>query len=156
MGKRERKRRVRGEEAEALVRAQLEPLAPGETPGAVKVAAVVAALMAAANLVSFLAGLDLGDQQPGLGGVVFLSALLLIAAVFMWRAAYWAILGFQALLALVCVGTALALVAAIGYGNLLAIAACVVVLGASGALFWFLVRAMARIQMPTRPTRESR
>jgi amino acid permease len=61
---------------------------------------------------------------------------------------YWAVLGFQALLALVVLVFTLFLLRA---SNLLAVALCVAVIGLGGWLFFKLIRAMARIQMPRRP-----
>jgi hypothetical protein len=65
----------------------------------------------------------------------------------MWRRAYWAVLGFQALLALSVITASLALLVA---SNVEAVVRSVVIIGAAGTLFWFLIRAMARLQMPTR------
>ena len=68
-------------------------------------------------------------------------------AVGLWRARYWAVLGFQTLLALLIVIWSLLLVKAeTALGALLATADR----GAAGTLFWFLVKALARIQMPDR------
>ena len=152
MGRRSRQR-VRGEAANELIRAELEPLAPGEVPGAIKVAAAVAALLAVGNLVSFAAGLEVRGEDPKPAGVIGFSALMLIAAVFMLRRSYWAVLGFQALLALTCIVAFLSLMVA---SNLYAAVLCVAILGGAGTLFWFLVRGMARIQMPERPDKVTR
>jgi hypothetical protein len=144
MGRRSRRR------TNEEVQAELEPLDPGEIPGAVKVAAAIAALIALGNLVGFAAGLEVRGEDPKPVGVMGFSALMLIAAVFMLRRSYWAVLGFQALLALVCIVAALSLMVA---SNLYAAVLCLVLLAGGGTLFWFLVRAMARIQMPERPDR---
>ena len=66
----------------------------------------------------------------------------------MWRLKYWAVLGMQTLLAITIVICSLALVTAT---SIVAALILVVMLGAAGTLFWFLVKAMARIQMPDRP-----
>jgi hypothetical protein len=78
-----------------------------------------------------------------------LGTVVLAVLVFgMWRARYWAVLGFQALLAITMVLGCLALLTAVnGAAVLLAVA----IIALSGTLFWFLVKALARIQMPTRP-----
>ena len=55
---------ARSRERTEAVRASLEPLAPGERPRAVTVAAVVAALIAVANLALFLAGWEVRGQEP--------------------------------------------------------------------------------------------
>jgi hypothetical protein len=146
MGRRSRRR------SNEEVQAELEPLAPGEVPRAVQVAAVVAALIALANPVLFAIGYEIRGEEPKLGGVVVLSVLMAIAAAFMWRAQYWAVLGFQALLALTCITAFLSLMVA---SNVEAGVRSTIVLLAAGTLFWFLVRAMARIQMPERPNRLS-
>jgi hypothetical protein len=132
--------RKRDEEA----RASLEPLAPGERPGAVTVAAVVAALLGLGNVVLIAVGSH--ERQSVVGGLAF-AAILFVAAVFMWRRAYWAVLGFQALLGLSVVTASLALLVA---SNLEAVLRSLVIIVAAGTLFWFLIRAMARLQMPTR------
>jgi hypothetical protein len=68
-------------------------------------------------------------------------------AIGMWRARYWAVLGFQTLLAFAIVIWSLLLIQAENvWGALLAIA----IIAAAGTMFWFLVKAMARIQMPER------
>ncbi len=74
--------------------------------------------------------------------------LLLLMAWGMWRARYWAVLGMEALLALTVILATLALT---GAGDVYAVLLIVVIVGASSTLFWFLVKAMARIQMPERP-----
>jgi len=61
----------------------------------------------------------------------------------MYRRRYWAVLGFEALLAFQILVTALALVVA---STLLAAGVCVLVIGIAGWLFWKLVRVMGRIQ----------
>lgn len=143
----ERPRRS-AEQKREEVRAGLEPLAEGERPAAVTVAAIVAALLAAANLGLQLSGFEAkGGRATPVGGVLF-AVLMLAAAVGMWRSKYWAVLGFQAILGLTLVICLLSLIrAATWQGFVIPIA--IIVLG--GWLFWKLIRAMARIQMPKRP-----
>ena len=76
------------------------------------------------------------------------SVLLLVTAWGMWRARYWAVLAFQVLLALTLISVALPVVTSANALQALVFVAVVLVPG--GALFWFLVKAMARIQMPER------
>ncbi len=61
---------------------------------------------------------------------------------------YWAVLGFQCMLGIQIVILALAFTRVqkwwVGFGLLVAI-------GLLGWLFWKLIRAMARLQMPERP-----
>jgi hypothetical protein len=72
---------------------------------------------------------------------------MLLAAVGMWQRRYWAVLGFEALLAITITLAALALLVA---SNLAAVALCLAILGAGGWLFWKLIRVMGRIQTPRR------
>jgi hypothetical protein len=146
LGQRSRKRRVPAAERAEATRAQLQPLAPGERPLAVTIAALVAGLIAVANLILIAVGADVGGRQSATGGIVF-AAIMAVAAVYMWRCRYWAVLGFQALLGLSVITASLALLVA---SNVEAVVRSVVVIVAAGTLFWFLIRAMARLQMPTR------
>ena len=140
-------------ERDAEIRAGLVPLAPGERPRALVVATVIALLIAVANLGFLAAGWDVRGEDPSPAGVVVFSGLLVVAAVFMWRKAYWAVLGFQCLLALTFIVASLSLLVA---SNVRAAVLCLVIIAGAGALFWSLVRALARIQMPERPSRVSR
>lgn len=116
----------------------------------VTVAAILAAVLAAANLVLFAAGTEVNGKETGIAGVLIFVAIMLGAAWGMWRGRYWAVLGFQALLAITLIVVALALVVA---SNARAVILCLAILVPGGWLFWKLVRAMARIQMPERPSR---
>jgi len=149
MGRRSRKARgyARSRERNEAIRAQLEPLGPGERPLAVTIAAVLAAAMAAANLALFLAGWDVRGQDPNVGGALAVCGVLGLAAVGMWRTKYWAVIGFEVLLGVLLVFAALSLMLA---SNLQGALLSVAVILATGPLFWFLIRAMARIQMPDR------
>src|SRR5215212_8681173 len=133
-------------------RAALRPLRPGERPTAVTVGAIVAAGLALANLIAALAGYNPGQDSlsPGskLVGTLAATALLAVVAYGMWRARYWAVLGMQTLLGLTIVVSALALLTAV---NVWALVLVLLILLSSGTLFWFLIKAMARIQMPERP-----
>jgi hypothetical protein len=147
-------RASRSEARNEAARAALKPLAPGERPTAVTVGAIVAALFAVANVVAVIFGWDQGvdedDRARALAYTILATGVLLAVAWGMWKSKYWAVLGMQTLLALTLIASALGLVTA---GNLGATVILVVILAAAGTLFWFLVKAMARIQMPERPTR---
>jgi hypothetical protein len=138
---------ARAEERNAAVRAQLEPLAPDERPAALVIAAVLAALLAIANLVAWAAGLDVEGKRPGAFGVLLFAAVMLLAALGMWQRRYWAVLGFEALLAITLCIAALSLLVA---SNLAAVVLCVAILGPAGWLFWKLIRVMGRLQAPQR------
>jgi hypothetical protein len=130
------------------VRAQLEPLAPGERPRAVTVGAAVTLIVGAANLISYIAGQKIGGQRPAAAGIVIFTGLMLAMAIGLWKARYWAVLGLEALLGLLIVILSLFLLRAENVKSALIALAIIV---PAGALFWFNVRAMARIQMPQRP-----
>jgi hypothetical protein len=144
----------RGEAKNETARAALKPLAPGERPTAVTVGAIVAALLGLANLIAVVAGWDGGagddDRARALAGSILVAGVLFVVAWGMWHARYWAVLGMQTLLGLTLIAAALGLVTA---GNAGAMVLLVLILVAAGTLFWFMVKAMARIQMPERPTR---
>jgi hypothetical protein len=133
-------------------RAALEPLRPGERPTAVTVGAIAAALLALSNLLALVFGYNAAEDtlSPGseLTGSIIATGLLALVAYGMWRARYWAVLGMQTLLGLTMVVSALALLTAV---NVWALLLVLILLLGSGTLFWFLVKAMARIQMPERP-----
>jgi hypothetical protein len=144
-----REPKVRGEARNEQIRAELEPLHEGEHPRAVTIAAAVAVLIGIGNLVLLAAGYDVrGREQPSTGGAILFAVVMFVAAGAMWQARYWAVLGFECLLAVICLYAGLSLLLA---DNVAAVVLCLALLGGSGTLFWFLIRAMARIQMPERP-----
>ena len=73
---------------------------------------------------------------------------MFLAAAGMWKAQYWAVLGFEFFLGLTLVFAAVSLMFA---GNALGAVYSLAILAGAGVLFWKLVRAMARLQMPKRP-----
>jgi hypothetical protein len=82
--------------------------------------------------------------------VILFSAMMVICSVGMWRMRYWAVLGFQAILAIVILIFSLYLIRA---SNLLGLAFALVIVIGGGWLFYKLVRALSRIQMPKYPGR---
>jgi len=149
----------RSEARNAAAREALEPLAPGQRPTVVTVGAVISALIAASTVIGYLAGVEVtrfgsdgieqGRGQAPLVSVLAIVALMGTMAWGMWRARYWAVLGFQALLVLVLVAASLGLVQATEWAQ--AVGTVLLIAGA-GALFFFMIKAMARIQMPQRET----
>jgi cation transport ATPase len=142
--------RSRAKDDEA--RAALRPLRPGERPTAVTVGAIVATVLAIANLVALAFGYNAGEDtlSPGskVTGSVLTTLIVGIVAYGMWRAKYWGVLGMQTLLALTLLISSLALL----FANSIwaALLLLLIVVGAA-TLFWFLIKAMARIQMPKGP-----
>ncbi len=141
----ERYARSRARDDEA--RAALEPLADGERPGAVTVAAIVAIVMAVANVAAAVAGEALGSQATSF--TVLSTMILLACAAGMWFGArYWAVLGFMMVLVFQILSLSFALIRVRHWWGALII---LVVLGLLGWIFFRLIRALARIQMPQRP-----
>ena len=90
---------AKAEERNQEAREALEPLAEGERPLVVTIGAVVAALIALSIVVGYLAGVEVDGEKPPLGPGRSRPALLMgIMAWGMWRARYWAVLGFQLIL----------------------------------------------------------
>ncbi len=140
-------RAAKTEAKHAAVRATLEPLAPGERPTPVTIGAIVATVLAAVQIPLYL--LWSGDERPALPGFLIFIGLMVAMAWGMWKAKYWAVLGFQALLGLAVLILALLLTIA---SNWIAALVCLVIIVPAAALFWFMVKAMARIQMPDPPS----
>ncbi len=141
----------RYEERNAEARAKLEPLEPGERPRAVTAGAIVSAVLAVIFTVSAVlavAGVDAGGRDIKPLPIVTFAVVFWVMAVGMWRARYWAVLGFQTLLLLMMLASAFGLV--VVNSVLQAVGTTLLLLG-SGALFYFMIRAMARIQMPSSP-----
>jgi hypothetical protein len=139
----------RGEARNEAIRATLTPLAPGERPWPLLVAIVLAVLVAVGDIVQLAIGgsLKFGSSHTSIPGTVLFSVLMLVCAAGMWRQRYWAVLGFQALLALVVIAFALVLVDA---NDILRGVIAVAVIAAGGYLFFKLVRVLSRLQMPSR------
>ena len=137
----------RSEQRNAEVRAQLEPLGERERPTAVTVAALVSVALVVANVTLAIAGYKVEGKRPSLIGVGVFTLLLAAMAFGLWRARYWAVLGFQALLGITMLLFAVRLPLA---SNLTTVLISLAVLAPATTLFWFLVKAMARIQMPQR------
>ena len=142
----------RSEERNAAVRATLTPLEPGERPWSLKIAALVAVLVGGGDLIAVLINgkFSVGNAHAGPSGVILFSVLMLVCAVGMWQLRYWAVLGFQAILAFVILFFSLLLLRA---NNALAVVAAVIVVGGGGYLFYKLVRVLSRLNMPKPPSR---
>ena len=141
-------RYARARARDEAARAALKPLEPGERPTAVTVAAVVAAVVGLVNFGAYLAGLEVRGERPSLVGILLFTGLMLAAAWGAWNVRYWAVLGIQALLGLTILIFSLL---AVKFENAFELLLAVAIIAAAGTLFWFLVKSMARIQMPERP-----
>jgi hypothetical protein len=129
-------------------REALVPLAEGERPPVVTVAAILAALVAISIVVTFAAGVKVNGSTPHVTTVAAPTLIMGVLAWGMWRARYWAVVCFQLVLAfLIFTAVYGLLVIATSAGEF---AVTVGLLVVSGVLFWLMVKAMARIQMPER------
>jgi hypothetical protein len=141
----------RYEERNAEARAKLEPLEEGERPTAVTVGAIVSAVLAIIFTVSAglaIAGVEAGGREIKPLPIIVFGGVLWAMTVGMWRARYWAVLGFQTVLLLVMLASAFGLVVV---GSILQAVGTTLLLAGSATLFYFMIRAMARIQMPSPP-----
>jgi cation transport ATPase len=137
--------RLSSEERNQRLRERLKPLERSERPTALVIAAATAALFAVANVVFWAAGVEVQGEEPALAGVLLFAAIMLVAAWGIWNHRYWAVLGFQSLLAITLVVAALSLMVA---SNVAAVILCLVVIALGGWLFWSLVRILGRMKVP--------
>jgi hypothetical protein len=143
---------ARAEQRNQEAREALEPLGEGERPTVVTIGAVVAALIALSIVAGYLAGVEVNGEKPKLPQVLAPAMIMGIMAWGMWHARYWAVLGFQLILVFLIFSAFFGLV--VGASSVGQIAATLALLVVTGAFFYFMVKAMARIQMPTREPRE--
>jgi len=139
---------ARAEERNQEIRESLPPLAEGERPLVVTIGAVIAALVAASIVGGYVAGVKVEGDKPHFVQVLAPALLMGIMAWGMWRARYWAVLGFQLLLVFLIFSAVFGL--AVQVSTLAQFAATFGLLVVAGSLFYFMVKAMARIQMPSR------
>jgi hypothetical protein len=135
--------RVPAAERDRVAREALRPLAADERPRAL-VAAIAVCIVVAVGVIAGAATVhDLRSHGGSLAGGVAIALVLVALAHGMYRRRYWAVLGFEALLAFQIIVTSLALVVA---STIAAALVCVAGIGLGGWLFWKLVRVMGRIQ----------
>ncbi|HEX5762549.1 MAG TPA: hypothetical protein VFY04_05455 [Solirubrobacterales bacterium] len=139
---------ARAEQRNQEAREALDPLAEGERPTVVTIGAVISAAIAVSIVVGYLVGTEVDGEKPPLPQVLAPTLLMGVMAWGMWHARYWAVLGFQMLLVLVLFSTFFGLV--LFSADAPQILATLALLAGAGTLFFFMVKAMARIQMPTR------
>jgi hypothetical protein len=142
---------AKAEQRNQEAREALEPLAEGERPTVVTLGAIVAGLIALSVVIGYAAGVEVNGEQPRLPQVIAPTVIMGMMAWGMWHARYWAVLGFQLILVVVLFSAFFGLaVSASSVGQILG---TLLLLLVAGAFFFFMVKAMARIQMPTRDPR---
>jgi hypothetical protein len=114
-----------------------------ERPVALLVACAVALVCAIAVLVGAATVHDLSRHGGSIPAGIFIACVFFALAWGMHQRRYWAVLGFEALLAFQIIVTSLALIVA---DTLFAAGLCALSIGLAGWLFWKLVRVMGRIQ----------
>ena len=143
---------ARAEERNQAARESLVPLAAGERPTVVTIGAVLAGLLALSILVGYLTGVHVNGEKPKLPQVLAPAILMGVMSWGMWRARYWAVLGFQLILIFLIFSAVYGL--ALQAATVGQFAATTALLLVAGTFFFFMVKAMARIQMPERMPRE--
>lgn len=152
-------RAARTEAKNQAARDALEPLAPDERPTVVTVAAVIAAALALGTVLAYALGVEVGQidefgaetgqAKPNVIQTIAFTAILGAMAYGLWRSRYWAVLGFQTILVLWIVLLTFALIQVSDVPRGLAV---IGLLAGASFLFYRMIKAMARIQMPERRT----
>jgi hypothetical protein len=143
---------ARAEERNRAAREALEPLAEGERPAVVTVGAVVAGLIALSIVAGYAAGIEVDGERPRFAQAAAPALIMGMMAWGMWRARYWAVLGFQLILVFLIFSAVFGL--AVQASTVAQFAVTLGLLAVAGTFFFFMVKAMARIQMPERTPRD--
>lgn len=143
---------AKADERNREVRESLRPLEEGQRPLVVSLGAAFAALIAlifwVSGIVALFTSTTVNGKEPSPLPLALFALIMTAMSWGMWKTRYWAVLGFQMLLVLFL----LAAVAGIVNANTwLQFVGTTLLIAVSGTLFYFMVRAMARIQMPDRP-----
>ena len=142
---------ARAEQRNQQVREALTPLKPGERPGAVTVGAIFAAVVAlvfwASLAVSLFTSAEIQGSKPDPVQLIVFALVMSAMAYGMWKARYWAVLGFQMLLVLFLLAAVAGLLTA---QTVLQAVATTLLIAVVGLLFYRMIKAMARLQMPSR------
>jgi hypothetical protein len=142
---------AKAEQRNQEAREALEPLAEGERPAVVTLGAIVAALIVLSIAIGYATGVEVNGEQPKPAQVVAPAVIMGMMAWGMWHARYWAVLGFQLVLVIVLFSAFFGLV--VGASSVGQILGTLALLAVAGTFFYFMVKAMARIQMPHREPR---
>ncbi len=142
---------ARYEARNRAAREVLEPLSEDERPAVVTAGAVISGLIGASIVIAYLTGATVNGERPEILQVMPPALLMGVMSFGMWRVRYWAVLGFQAVLALLILAAALGLAAA---GSAAQLGGNLALIAIAGTLFYFMIKALARIQMPERAPRQ--
>jgi hypothetical protein len=139
---------AKAEQRNQEAREALAPLAEGERPTVVTVGAIVAALIMLSIVGGYLAGVKVDGETPKVPQVLAPALIMGFMAWGMWHARYWAVLGFQLILVFLIFSAVFGLL--VQASTVAQFAATIGLLAVTGTFFFFMVKAMARIQMPER------
>jgi hypothetical protein len=146
---------ARAEQKNQDAREALHPLYEGERPAVVTVGAifsgVVAVIFWVSTVIAIFSDTTVNGRQPHPLQLAIVAGVITAMAVGMWKARYWAVLGFQMVLVIFLLAGVLGLVSATTVPQVIG---TVLLVGVCLAFFIFMVKAMARIQMPDRLPRE--
>jgi hypothetical protein len=145
---------ARAEQRNQQAREALHPLYEGERPAVVTIGAVFSAIVAlifwVSAVIAIFSDATVNGREPRPLQLAVIAVVLSAMAWGMWKARYWAVLGFQMVLVIFLLAGVLGLVSATtvpqAIGTVLLVGVCL-------AFFIFMVKAMARIQMPDRLSR---
>ena len=143
---------AKAEQRNREAREALEPLQEDERPLVVTIGAVISALLAISIVIGYAAGTEVNGERPELVQALAPALLMGLMAWGMWRARYWAVLGFQTILFFLIAATSFGL--ALRELSAVQVVANLGLLAGAGTFFFFMVKAMARIQMPHRLPRD--
>jgi hypothetical protein len=143
---------AKAEQRNQEAREALQPLREGERPTVVTIGAVLAALVAISILIGYATGVKVNGETPKFAQVAAPALIMGVMAWGMWRARYWAVLGFQLVLVFLIFSAFFGL--AVQASSVAQFAGTLALLAVAGTLFFFMVKAMARIQMPERLPRD--
>jgi hypothetical protein len=146
---------AKAEQRNRDAREALHPLYEGERPRVVTIGAILSAVVALIFWVSAVVAIfddsTINGREPHPLQLALTAGVVTAMAVGMWRSRYWAVLGFQVVLAILVLLGTLGLVTATTVAQ---VVATVLLVLACLAFFLFMVKAMARIQMPGRLPRD--
>jgi hypothetical protein len=146
---------ARGEERNREAREALVPLYEGERPAVVTIGAVFSAVIAlifwVSTVIALFSDATVQGKEPHPLQIAIIAVVLTAMAWGMWKSRYWAVLGFQMVLVIFMLAGIAGLVTATTVAQVIG---TVVLVGICVAFFVFMVKAMARIQMPHRLPRD--
>lgn len=144
----DRPKRKTAEERNAAVRAELRPFEPGERPAAAAIAAILLAAVGLTNLLMLAIGYQPRaslQTDSATAGLIAFGIAAVGLSFFIWRLKAWALLTLQALLGVTALACFVGLIIAQTFRGA---ALTLLIMLVTGALFYKLVRVLARAQTP--------